>query len=195
MKCKNCGRLKEEHNINDADISICKQFIPSEDIVQDIVDAKKDFPKDYENKGCGKRYFREFKQYICDKIDPCPSCSIKKASLAHCKIVDGDAYNRLTETDFKLSSHINRPISDNPLIDNILQKRDFKLSDKIENPNGFSAINILGGFLFVSDVKEFIRRLKEEFCECKKHERGLKLLGRNCWFCEKLNKLVGDDLL
>ena len=36
------------------------------------------------------------------------------------------------------------------------------LSDKIDKPEGYAAINILGGFLWTTDVKEFIKELKND---------------------------------
>ena len=74
-------------------------------------------------------------------------------------------------------------------------EKGFDLSEKIINP--IEKFRKKGyGMIEVKDVKEFIRLLKKELCECHLHEK-MKELDSHwiCWPCIIINGLVGKEFL
>jgi len=65
-------------------------------------------------------------------------------------------------------------------------KKEFNLSDKIEDCSEDGIYPKEENVLYVKDVKEFIEELKEELClGCK---------GKGCSNCRRIDKLAGEDL-
>jgi hypothetical protein len=68
-------------------------------------------------------------------------------------------------------------------------EQEFNLSDRIWKNNGeFALVN--PSSIIVKDVKEFITRLKEDFCKetLLFDDEGMR------WFLIRINKLAGADL-
>ena len=69
-----------------------------------------------------------------------------------------------------------------------LKMKEFKLSEKIEHS---AREGHYWDTLLVKDVKEFIRRLKEEFCRC----HLVCLTNVKCEHCQFIDKLAGEKLI
>jgi len=83
--------------------------------------------------------------------------------------------------------------------DKNMKTKEFNLSEKqyivitaIINAISTKKYNQIGGLLnmILENDKEFIKRLKEEFCECEEFPKS----DRICVYCNKIDKLAGDKL-